>query len=77
MIRGTEKTLRLGTDYSIEYKDNTNAGEASVVVKEKATTPEPVKTFTISARSMSDSQYASEFMIQAIPDQYYLGKMNR
>lgn len=73
--KGKEKTLRLGTDYSIEYKDNTNAGEASVVVKGKGNyTGTCEKTFTISARSMSDSQYASEFMIQAIPDQYYLGK---
>ena len=55
--KGKEKTLRLGTDYSIEYKDNTNAGEASVVVKGKGNyTGTCEKTFTISARSMSDSQ---------------------
>ena len=75
--KGKEKTLRLGTDYSIEYKDNTNAGKVStsVVVKGKGNyTGTCEKTFTISARSMSDSKYASEFMIQAIPDQYYLGK---
>ena len=48
---------------------------SSVVVKGKGNyTGTCEKTFTISARSMSDSQYASEFMIQAIPDQYYLGK---
>ena len=40
--------------YSIEYKDNTNAGEASVVVKGKGNyTGTCEKTFTISARSIA------------------------
>ncbi len=51
-VNNGETNLTAGTDYTVTYEDNTNAGTAKVVVKGMGSyTGEVVKTFTITPRT--------------------------
>ena len=61
-------TLTSGTDYTVSYSDNVNAGTATVTVTGKGNYSGTLsKTFTIS------SVYASNFTLSSIADQTYTG----
>ena len=61
--------LTAGTDYSITYSDNINAGNATVSVKGKGNyTGMESRSFTISPADMADA------VLDPIPDQAYTGR---
>ena len=64
--------LVAGTDYTLSYSNNINAGKATVTAKAKGDKYKGTKkaTFTISARPVTDKNVK----ISAIPDQKYTGK---
>ena len=63
------KILSSGTDYQVEYTGNVNAGQATVTVTGKGNyTGSIAKTFTISARPLSDAT------ISGISNKVYNGK---
>lgn len=60
-----------GTDYTLSYQDNTNAGEASVIIKAKEGseyTGEKTVIFTISPKTISG------LTVSEVPKQTYTGK---
>ena len=62
------KTLMPGQDYTLEYSDNVNVGEATMKIKgEGAYTGERTMKFTIIPRSIEDFSFSS------IPDAVYTG----
>ena len=63
------KTLKSGTDYTVSYKNNTNAGTATVTIKGKGNFNGSVnKTFTIKPASIAKAK------ITGLKDQMYTGK---
>lgn len=65
-------TLRAGVDYTVSYKNNVNAGTASVIVTGKGNYGgTATETFDISALSLSDAS------ISKIPIQDYTGKAKK
>ena len=51
------KTLKKGTDYTVSYKDNINAGTAKVIIKGKGKyTGTVTKTFTIKPKALSSTK---------------------
>ena len=57
MRNGKAVTLNKGTDYSVSYKDNTNAGTATVTVKGKGIYSGTIrKSFTIKKVKLADAQ---------------------
>lgn len=54
------KVLKNGTDYTVSYKDNKNAGKATIIVKGKGNyVDEKSTTFSISKASLSKASIAS------------------
>ena len=67
-VKDGDKTLTLNTDYSLEYKNNKNAGTATVVVTGKGNYSGSVSAmFTITAKSISTAT------IEDISDAVYTG----
>ena len=67
-VKDGSKTLSQGTDYSVSYSNNVNAGTATVTVTGKGNySGSKITTFTIAARS------ASDFSISSIASQTYTG----
>ena len=63
------KTLKAGTDYSVAYKNNTNAGKATVTITGKGDYKDTItKTFTISKASISKAA------VSGLSSKYYTGK---
>ncbi len=61
-------TLKKGTDYTLSYKNNKNAGTATIIIKgKKNCTGEITKTFTIQRASIAEANVSS------IADQTYTG----
>ena len=53
-VKNGEVTLKSGTDYTLSYKNNINAGEATVIIKGKGEYTGTVeKTFTISPKKIT------------------------
>ena len=56
-LNGATKTLTAGTDYTVAYKNNTNAGTATVTIKGKGNfTGTITKTFAIKAASLAKAK---------------------
>lgn len=54
VVNSKKKTLKKGTDYTVSYKNNTNAGTASVIIKGKGKYNSYVKkTFKIKKKSLA------------------------
>ena len=67
--------LKEGTDYTVSYKDNVNAGTASLTVTGKGRyTGTLTESFTIKKVSFANN---SDIKIAAIPNQVYTGKAIR
>ena len=59
-ITYNNKTLKKDTDYTLSYSNNTNAGTATITITGKGNfTGTTSKTFSISARAMSDTSVAN------------------
>ena len=70
-VKVSKRTLTSGTDYTLSYSDNTNAGTATVTITGKGNyTGNTSKTFTISALSISDATVT----VTGIVDKKYTGK---
>ena len=68
-VKDGEKTLTSGTDYTLTYKNNTNAGTATVTVEGKGNyTGKVTKTFKINPATITEEMIAA---IQAVT---YTGK---
>lgn len=62
--------LKEDTDYTVEYKNNVNVGEATVTVTGKSSYSGTItKTFSITAKSIKDSSV----VVSSIPNQKYTG----
>lgn len=60
-VKYNNKTLKKGTDYTLEYKNNINAGTATVTIKGKGNYKDTVKlTFTID--KLDISKYGTNFL---------------
>ena len=69
-ITYNNKTLKKDTDYTLSYSNNTNAGTATITITGKGNfTGTTSKTFSISARAMSDTSVAN------ISSQTYTGNV--
>ena len=69
-ITYNNKTLKKDTDYTLSYSDNINAGTATITITGKGNfTGTTSKTFSISARAMSDTSVAN------ISSQTYTGNV--
>jgi len=67
--------LKEGTDYTVSYKDNVNAGTASLVITGKGRyTGTLTETFTIRKVTFANN---ADIKIAAIPDQVYTGERIR
>ncbi len=57
ILTDNRKTLKKGTDYTVSYKDNINAGTAKVIIKGKGKyTGTVTKTFTIKPKALSSTK---------------------
>ena len=69
-ITYNNKTLKKDTDYTLSYSNNINAGTATITITGKGNfTGTTSKTFSISARAMSDTSVAN------ISSQTYTGNV--
>ena len=68
-VKNGSTTLKSGTDYTVAYKNNTNAGTATVTITGKGSyTGTITKTFKITAASIAKST------VTGIANKYYTGK---
>ena len=68
-VKNGSTTLKSGTDYTVAYKNNTNAGTATVTITGKGSyTGTITKTFKITAASLSKAT------VSGLKNKYYTGK---